>query len=241
MSEMSSSAPEKSGPAKKPVSPARNVIGLIVLVAVVVVGGLEVWAKFGYNSAVNALNDRMKDEDKGLMTLPEAETMIGKAPDDAGSDVQEGNFTFLKKNYTWKGLISSYTLSAYYTNKTAPALHHIEAGKEYTPEPRATPPLPEAGALPLPGMRPVDPSSQKVAKQSKKAKADDKKPAADEKAKADDKKPAADEKAKADDKKPAADEKAKADDKKPAADEKAKADDKKPAADEKAKTPDKGN
>ena len=214
MSEMSSSAPEKSGPAKEPVSPVRNVIGLIVLVAVVVVGGLEVWAKTRYNTAVNALNDRMKDEDKGLMTLSEAETMIGKAPDDAGSDVQEGSFTFLKKNYTWKGLINSYTLSAYYTNKAAPALHHIEAGKEYTPEPKATQPPPGASAPPSGGMMSDPLTKRKVAKNSKKAKADDKKPADDEKAKADDKKPA---------------------------DEKAKADDKKPADDEKAKTPEKGS
>jgi hypothetical protein len=208
MSEMNSSAPQKSGPAKKSVSPARNVIGLIVLVAVVVVGGLEVWAKTGYNSAVNALNDRMKDEDKGLMTLSEAETMIGKAPDDAGSDVQEGSFTFLKKNYTWKGLINSYTLTAYYTNKAAPALHHIEAGEKFTPEPKATQ-APPGTTAPPPGMLPSDPSKRKVAKPSEKAKSDEKKPSDDEKAKSDEKKPSDDEKAKSDEKKPADDEKAK--------------------------------
>ena len=36
------------------------------------------------------------------MTQSEAETLIGKAPDDAGSDVQEGTATFTKKTYTWK-------------------------------------------------------------------------------------------------------------------------------------------
>ena len=38
--------------------------------------------------------------------------------------------TFTKKTYTWKGLINSYTLTAYYTKGKSPALHHIEAEGE---------------------------------------------------------------------------------------------------------------
>ena len=69
MSEPSSVGPEKTIPAKKPVSPARNIIGLIVLVGVLVFGWFEYSAKRGFNAAVTALEARTQDEDKGLMTV----------------------------------------------------------------------------------------------------------------------------------------------------------------------------
>ena len=53
MSELSSVGPEKTVPAKKPVSPARNLIGVIVLVGVLVYGGFEVSAKRSFNNAVS--------------------------------------------------------------------------------------------------------------------------------------------------------------------------------------------
>ena len=102
--EQSPSATGKAVPPKKGVSPVRNAIGLVVLIAVVVVGVLRsTSAMASFNSAVNALNDRMADEDKDLMTQSEAETLIGKPPDDAGSDFQLGSATYTKKTYTWKG------------------------------------------------------------------------------------------------------------------------------------------
>jgi hypothetical protein len=144
MSESSPSAPGKAGPPKEPVSPVRNIIGLIVLVAVVVIGYFEVSAKFGYEAAVKAVDKRLQDEDHGLPEQPEAEKLIGKSADDAGSEVQEGSLRLTKKTYTWKGLFSTYTLAAYYTKSTRgaePALHHIEAGEKFQPQ---APPAPEA-------------------------------------------------------------------------------------------------
>ena len=135
MSEPSPSAPGKAGPSKKPVSPARNAISLVVLIAVVVVGYFEVSAKMGYTAAASALDKRLQDEDHGLPTMPEAEKLIGKQADDAGSDYQEGPLKLTKKTYTWKGLIGSYTLAAYYTKQQEPALHHIEAGEKFQPQP----------------------------------------------------------------------------------------------------------
>lgn len=135
--------PAAAGPAvppKKGVSPARNAIGLVVLIAVVVIGVFQYTAMASFNSAVNALNDRMALEDKDLMTQPEAEALIGKAPDDAGSDFQIGSATYTKKTYTWKALIKSYTLTAYYTKGNVPALHHTETeGAKYEPETHAAP------------------------------------------------------------------------------------------------------
>ena len=106
----------------------------------VVVGVFQYTAMASFNSAVNALNDRMAVEDKDLMTQSEAEAIIGKAPDDAGSDFQIGTATYTKKTYTWKALIKSYTLTAYYTKGNVPALHHTETeGAKYEPETKAAP------------------------------------------------------------------------------------------------------
>src|SRR5579875_3484325 len=73
MSGPGSSAPGTASPAKQPVSPARNIIGIIVLIAVVVVGWLEYSAKAGYNAAVTAVNQRLEDEEHGLPTQSEIE------------------------------------------------------------------------------------------------------------------------------------------------------------------------
>lgn len=205
MSGPSSSTPGTASPAKQPVSPARNIIGVIILIAVVVIGWLEYSAKAGYNAAVTAVNQRLEDEEHGLPTQTEIEEKIGKAPDDAGSDVQEGGATFAKKTYTWKGLISSYSMAAYYTKDKQPALHHIEAGEKYQPQAPPASAQPGAGGSPPPpsGTSP-DPTKRfegKVKADSKAApaappKAEEKPNAgADEKAKAPE--PKAEEKPKA--------------------------------------------
>ncbi len=214
MSEPMSTATGKAGAPKKPVSPVRNIIGLVVLIGLLVVVWLEYSSYFGYRAAVSGLNKRMEDEDHGLMPLPEAEKLIGKAPDNDGTDVHDGNATYLKRDYTWRGVINTYTLPAYYTKEKEPKLHHIGEPEK---EPNAPPPTATTGRSRTPKQ---DPAADLAKPQPK---ADDKK--ADDK-KADDKK--ADDK-KADDKK--------ADDKK--ADDK-KADDKK-ADDKDSKTPDKGS
>jgi hypothetical protein len=222
MSNPSSSAPKKAGPSKKPVSPARNAISLVVLIAVLVIGYLEISARVGYTMAVNALEKRLNDEEHALPTLEEAEKIIGKQADDAGGDVQDPatSFTYLKKNYTWRGLIKSYTLEAFYTTKQiTPALHHIKTeGAPEEPKPQAAPAptaTPEKSGMPQPGapMKRGPRGTEKAPEPEEKPKAP-----ADEKAKA----PEPEEKPKA-----AADEKAKA----PEPEERPKA-----PADEKAKT-----
>jgi hypothetical protein len=147
MSEFSPSAPEKAGPPKKPVSPARNLISLAVLVAVVVVGYFEVSAKWGYEGAAKKLDKWLEDDNKGLPSQEEAESMIGKSADDAGTEVEKNNLKLTKKTYTWKGLVGSYTLVAYYTKGTHPALNTYEAGKEAQAEP-----APPAAAAPAGGV-----------------------------------------------------------------------------------------
>jgi hypothetical protein len=137
MSDMSSAGAEKTGSSKKKVSPARNAIGIVVLIAVVVFGWLQYSAKSGYNAAATALNGRIEDEDKGLLMVDEAERLIGKAPDGPGSDTEEGNRTFTKKTYSWPGVLKSYTLTAFYTKEANPYLHHFEAGAKLAAEPIA--------------------------------------------------------------------------------------------------------
>jgi hypothetical protein len=151
MSDVSSAGAEKAGASKKKVSPTRNAIGIVVLIAVVVFGWLQYRAKSGYNAAATALNGRIEDEDKGLLMVDEAERLIGKSPDGPGSDAEEGNRTFTKKTYSWPGLFKSYTLTAFYTKGAEPYLHHFETeGKKYSPEPIAGESKPAATTAPVP-------------------------------------------------------------------------------------------
>ena len=125
MSEPRSSATGKADAPKKPVSPVRNIIGLVVLIVLVVVVWFEYSAYFGYRAAVNGLNERTKDEDQGLMPEAEAEKLIGRRPTMPAPTSRMATATYLKKDYTWKGVINTYTLAAYYTKAKAPALHHF--------------------------------------------------------------------------------------------------------------------
>ena len=98
-----------------------------------------------YTAAVNGLNDRIQDENKGLMTVSEAETLIAKPADGPGVDVKEENATYTKKIYSWSGLLKSYALTAYYTKGSEPGLHHFETeDAKYTPETPAVP-VPSVG------------------------------------------------------------------------------------------------
>jgi hypothetical protein len=135
MSDPDSAATGKADSPKQPISPARNIIGIVVLIAVVAYGLLEYSAKSRYNGVVKALDARAQDEDKGLMTVQEAEGILGKSPDGPGTEVKETLGDFTKKTYTWRGLLKSYTLAAYYTKGKDPLLHHFESqGAKYEPE-----------------------------------------------------------------------------------------------------------
>jgi hypothetical protein len=135
MSAPRSSGAVNTGSPKKPVSPARNAIGLVLLIAVVIWCWFEYSAKSGYNSAVHALDARTKDETKALMPVAEAETLMGKAPDGPGTEFKDSFQMFTKKSYTWRGVLKKYTLTAYYTTGIDPCLHHYATeGATYDPE-----------------------------------------------------------------------------------------------------------
>ncbi len=135
MSDPSPSPTENTGSPNKKVSPARNLIGLIVLVVVLAVAGFQYAALIRYTVAVKALDARAVDDDKGLMTSQEADSLLGKAPDGPGSEFTEEGRNFTKKTYTWQGPLKSFTLTAFYTNGAAAFLHHFEAqGEKYVPK-----------------------------------------------------------------------------------------------------------
>ena len=132
MSEPSSVGPEKITPPKKPISPARNIIGLVVLAVVLAVCWFEYSAVLGFNAAVKALDTRTTNEEQGLATVAEAETLLGKQADGPAENYSEGSFNFDKKTYTWKGLLKQHTLTAYYTKEKDARLHHFETeGQKY--------------------------------------------------------------------------------------------------------------
>jgi hypothetical protein len=136
MSDPGSTGTENSAsPKKKTVSPARNVVGIVVLIAVVIAGWFQYSAVFAYNRALKALDARTQDEEKGLLQVPEVESLVGKQSDGPGSDFLEGTRNFTQTKYTWRGPIKSYTLTAYYTKGAGPCLHHFEPdGATYVPE-----------------------------------------------------------------------------------------------------------
>jgi hypothetical protein len=144
MSVPSSPDSPPTGAPKKGVSPARNIIGLVVLLALVAVVWLEYSAHFGYNGAVKALEARTQDEEKGLMDVQEAETLLGRSPDGPGTDFNDDGRIFTKKTYTWRALLRPKTVTAFYTKEATPHLHHYETqGAKYVEEPNAPAPVPE--------------------------------------------------------------------------------------------------
>ena len=140
MSDPSSTGTESTGPAKKKVSPARNAVGLVVLLALIVVIGFQYPAFFRFNAAVKALDTRMSDEDQGVLKVQEAEGLLGK-PDGPGSDLENDGLRLTAKTYTWHGPLKSFTVKAFYTRGSEPYLHHFETdGAKFVPEPVAVDP-----------------------------------------------------------------------------------------------------
>jgi hypothetical protein len=132
MSEPSAVGPEKTTPPKKPISPARNIIGLILLAAVLVVCWFEYSAVLGFNAAVKALETRTQNEEQGLATVAEAEKLLNREADGPAEEFTDGAWRFNKKTYTWKGLLKQHTLTAYYTREQDARLHHFETeGQKY--------------------------------------------------------------------------------------------------------------
>ena len=103
------------------------------------VGAIEYSAYFGHKWAVSALNTRAADEDKELMTISEAEKLLGKEPDGPAAEFKEGVWNFDQKTYTWSGLLKKHTVTAYYTKGKDARLHHFESdGAKFEPTPVQT-------------------------------------------------------------------------------------------------------
>lgn len=119
---------------KAKVSPTRNILGLILLLVFGTVFFFEISAVRGFNSAVQAIEAKLPKEDPKnptaqLPELPsqvEIEKIIGRPAD--GPPVREGAET--KLVYTWKGLIKTFKLKAYYSNGSNPSLVRIDTEQE---------------------------------------------------------------------------------------------------------------
>lgn len=165
MSDSDFAGTDKKSSAKPPISPARNIVGVVVLIAVVVVGAIQYSQMLGFNAAVKKLETRSQDENADLMTMQDAEGLLGKSPDGPGTDYNDGNYDFLKKTYTWPALLKSYTLTAYYTKGKEPHLHHYETeGAKLEKAPNVEPPGKIAGG----GMKKGGKASPRTADQGSK-------------------------------------------------------------------------
>lgn len=111
-----SAAPQQQK-AKKAISPARTVIGLVLLVAFTIVAFLEVSAIRGYNDAVGKLKAALEKEEAGLLSRTEVETMIGRSAD--GPVVTE---KAAPVSYTWRGALRRHRITAVYNDEKTPRL-----------------------------------------------------------------------------------------------------------------------
>ena len=128
-----STARTGGGEAKKKakVSPVRNVIGLVLLVVIGTTAIVELTTVQRYNSVVSAVRKRLpKDSSDPLAKFPErpsrseAEKIIGRSADGPLVDAGPEKST----TYTWRGLIRTHVLTAYYTTDEKPALIRVDTG-----------------------------------------------------------------------------------------------------------------
>jgi hypothetical protein len=114
----------RARPQVKKVSPARNAIAAVLLIALSAVAYLEWTANRQSGAAIRKLNDTLAtDKDsEDLLSMEQVEGLIGRKPD--GPGVQEGRM--LRVRYTWKGVFREYPLTAVYTNQSPPKLLRIE-------------------------------------------------------------------------------------------------------------------
>jgi hypothetical protein len=105
--------PAKPVPKAK-VSPVRNIVGLVLLIALVVVAFVEFQAVQQAKAACQKVNKRLEAEESDLPTQKEIETMIGRKPDGPGTT--EGDQVTLQ--YTWRGIFRKHTMTAVYRKTT---------------------------------------------------------------------------------------------------------------------------
>jgi hypothetical protein len=154
MSDVTSSETERAVPPKKSVSSTRNFIALLVLLAVAALGWIEYSAKSAYNAAVTKLDARTQDENKGLVSVQEAETMLGKEADTPGTDIHDTLRDYTRKTYSWRGLLKPYTITAFYTKGANPYLHHFETEGAKPPAEPVIGENPTTSATPIPASAP---------------------------------------------------------------------------------------
>ena len=112
---------------RKKVSPARNAVGVVLLVGFTTVAILEYKATRDYSAAVRKL-DRAMGSANGLMPINEVEAMLGRKPDGPPT-MDEGR---KRMTYTWPGVVRpllvrlgavpANALTAYYNNDKTPKL-----------------------------------------------------------------------------------------------------------------------
>ena len=143
MSELNSVGPEKRSLRKNRFRPHEMSSALS--------SSWECWSTAGSRFQRNApsttqstaLEARSQDEDKGLMTVQEAENILGKQPNGPAVDFQDGLWHYTTKTYTWPGVLTHYTLTAYYTTEKDSRLHHYETeGKKVELPSTSTAPIP---------------------------------------------------------------------------------------------------
>jgi hypothetical protein len=109
------------GKNQKKVSPARNAIGVVLLVSLSTVAYLEWSANRRSGAAISKLNEILGKEEGDLLSMKEVEDLIGRKPD--GPAIEENGV--LKVTYTWKGVFRQYPLFAIYRNQSPPMLLRI--------------------------------------------------------------------------------------------------------------------
>jgi hypothetical protein len=113
----------QAGPGvKQKISPVRNAIGLVLLVAFSTVAYLEWNANRRSSAGIAKLNQALAKEEGDLLTMEQVEGLLGRGPD--GPGVAEGRE--LKVAYSWRGVFRKYPLIAIYKNGKSPALLRIE-------------------------------------------------------------------------------------------------------------------
>ena len=108
--------------ATKRVSPLRNAIAVVLLVAFSTLAYLEWNANRQSGAAITKLNRALTGDEGDPLSKEQVEGMIGRRPDGPGVD-QDGA---LRVTYTWKGAIREYPLTAFYTKQSPPRLLRIE-------------------------------------------------------------------------------------------------------------------
>jgi hypothetical protein len=116
-------APGRAEPGrKKKVSPLRNAIGLVLMVAFSAVAYVEWDANRRSSAGIARLNQALAKEEGDLLSMEQVEVLLGRGPD--GPGVAEGQEK--KVTYTWRGVFRKYPLVAVYVGKNRPGLIRIE-------------------------------------------------------------------------------------------------------------------